>query len=97
MTNQYNYWYLIIINIIMKSIHLHRFFVNIHQVMLPSDTPLDNLNVCKLKTVTHVVTALTYGMDAYFAFRKDAKSSSQMEKIKGELKVSQFIHFYSCC
>ena len=55
--------------------------------MLPSDTPLDNLEVCKLKSVTHVVTALTYGMDAYFAFKKDAKLSKDVEKIKGELKV----------
>ena len=58
--------------------------------MLPSDTPIDNLRVCKLKSITHVVTALTYGMDAYFAFMKDAKSSSQMEKIQRELKVTLF-------
>ena len=55
--------------------------------MVPTDTPADNLKICERKDVTHVVTGLTYGMDAYFSFKKEAKSQGSRERIEGELKV----------
>ena len=56
-------------------------------MMMPSDTNISNPKICTMKGVTHVVTAITYGMDANFEFKKHAKSSYDREKIEGELKV----------
>ena len=50
--------------------------------ILPTNIQLDDVNVCKLKEVTHVVTEITYGMDAFFAFKKTVKSSSSKERIE---------------
>ena len=50
--------------------------------ILPTEVKLDNINVCKLKEATHVVTAITYGMDAFFAFKKTVKSDSSKERIQ---------------
>ena len=61
--------------------------------MIPIDTPKNNANVCAMKGVTHVVTGITYGMDAYIAFKKQSTSTSSREKIEGELKVKSLREF----
>ena len=60
-------------------------------MMIPSDTPINNPKICEMKGVTHVVTAITYGMDAYFEFKKQANSNKNRESIEGELKVHLFL------
>ena len=54
---------------------------------MPSDTPIDNLRVCKRKDVTHVVTSITYGVDAYFTYTKQAHSTDSFQLVKEQLKV----------
>ena len=61
------------------------------QVMLPTDTAIDNAHICRMKGITHVVTSITYGMDAYMTFKKEDKTKKSKEIIAGELKVKPFV------
>ena len=69
-------------NVIMKAKYRTR------DETIPTHTPLNNINLCKMKGFTHVVTGITYGMDASFDFQRIVKNDESFENIEGELKIN---------
>ena len=55
---------------------------------MPAETPLSNIQLCKRKDITHIVTRVEYGMSANFDFRTERASEETREEIEGKLKLA---------
>ena len=54
-------------NVVMQSEYFTR------SEIIPADTLKSNIQLCKRKNITHIVTGITYGMSVYFDFRQERR------------------------
>jgi hypothetical protein len=55
--------------------------------LLPFEVGKDNIHLCETKQATHVVTEITYGLNAYFLFEKSVYSKEEKKTVSGQLKA----------
>jgi len=58
-----------------------------HTLYMPSDVDVDNKMYCTQKDVSHVVSSVTYGLNAFFTFKKTTSNSKEKQEIQGTLQA----------
>jgi len=58
-----------------------------HTLYMPTSIDVNNKIYCTAKDVTHVVSSVTYGLNAFFNFRKTVSTSSERQELAGTLQA----------
>jgi hypothetical protein len=59
----------------------------LYSELLPYEVGKDNINLCEKKQATHVVSEITYGLNAHFLFESSVYSKEEKREVSGHLKA----------